>query len=57
MVGQAIMSIKTADGTQNFKTNLHFINVKLRSPSGILLSFSALHAVGRFRMQFALKGI
>ncbi len=57
IVGQALMGIKTADGKQNFKTYLHFVNFKLRSPSGILLSLSALHAIRGFRMQFALKGI
>jgi hypothetical protein len=57
MVGQALMGIKTADGKQNFKTYLLFVNFKLRSPSGILLSLSALHAISGFRMQFALKGI
>jgi hypothetical protein len=55
MVGQALMGIKTADGKQNFKTYLHFVNFKLRSPSGILLSLSALHAIRGFRMQFALR--
>jgi hypothetical protein len=48
---------KTADGKQNFKTFLRFFNFKLSSPSGILLPLSALHAIRRFRMQFALKGI
>ncbi len=53
MVGQALMGIKTADGKQSFKTYLHFVNFKLRTPSGILLSVSALHAICGFRMQFA----
>jgi hypothetical protein len=57
MVGQALMGIKTADGKQNFKTYLNFVNIKSRSPSGILLSLSALLAIRGFRMQFALKGI
>ncbi len=57
MVGQALMGIKTADGKQNLKTFLYFVNFKLRSPSGILLSVSALHAIRGFREQFALKGI
>jgi hypothetical protein len=57
MVGQALMGIKTADGTQNFKTYLHFLNFKSRSPSSLLLSLSALHAIRRFRKQFAQKGI
>jgi hypothetical protein len=51
------MGIKTAQGKQNFKTCLHFLNFKLSSPSGILSKLSALHAIRRFRMQFALKGI
>ncbi len=55
MVGQALMGIKTADGKQNFKTYLLFVNFKLRSPSGILLLLSALHAISGFRMQFVLK--
>jgi hypothetical protein len=57
MVGQALMGIKTADGKQNFKTYLNFVNFELRSPSGILLSLSALHAIRGFPMQFGLKGI
>ncbi len=57
MVGQALMGIKTTDGKQNFKTYLHFVKFKLRSPSGILLSVLALHAIRGFRKQFALKGI
>ncbi len=57
MAGQALMGIKTADGKKFFKTYLQFVNFKLRSPSGILLSLSALHAISRFCMQFALKGI
>jgi hypothetical protein len=57
MVGQALMGIKTADGKQNFKTYLYFVNFKLRSPNGILQSVSALHAIRGFRLQFALKGI
>jgi hypothetical protein len=56
MVGQALMGIKTADGKQNFKTYLHFVNFKLRSPSCILLSVSALHAIRGFRMQICSKG-
>jgi hypothetical protein len=57
MVEQALMGIKTAEGEQNFITCLHSSNFKLSSPSGILLTLSALHAIPRFRMQFALKGI
>ncbi len=53
----ALMGIKTADGKQNFKTCLHFLNFKVGSPSGILLPLSALHAIRRFRMQFALQVI
>jgi hypothetical protein len=37
MVGQALMGIKIAGGKQNFKTYLHFVNFKLRSPSGIAI--------------------
>jgi hypothetical protein len=36
MVEQALMGIITAEGTQNFKTFLHFLKFKLSSPSGIL---------------------
>jgi hypothetical protein len=59
MVEQTLGEIKTAEGKQNFKTCLHFFNFKLSSPSGtrILLTLSALHAIRRFRMEFALKGI
>ncbi len=57
LVEQALMGIKTAEGKQNFKTCLHFCNYKSSSPSGILTTISALHAIRRFRMQFALKGI
>jgi hypothetical protein len=57
MVEQALMGIKTAEGKQNFKSCLHFLNFKLSSPSGILPTLSALHAIRRFRLEFALKGI
>jgi hypothetical protein len=57
MVEQALMGIETADGKQNFKTCLHFLNFKLSSSSGILPQLSALHAIRRFRLQFALKSI
>jgi hypothetical protein len=57
MVEHALIGIKTAEGKQNFKTCLHFLNCKISSPSGILTTLSALHAIRRFRMQFALKGI
>jgi hypothetical protein len=57
MVEQALMGIKTAEGKQNFKSCLHFLNFKLSSLSGILPTLSALHAIRRFRLQFALKGI
>jgi hypothetical protein len=50
------MGIKTAEGKQNFKNCLHFLSFKLSSPSGILPTLSALHAIRRFRLQFALKG-
>jgi hypothetical protein len=53
MGGQALMGIKTADGKQNFKIYLHFVNFKLRSPSGILPSLSVLHAIRGFRMQYS----
>ncbi len=51
------MGIKTAEGKQNFKSYLNFLNFQLSSPSGILPTLSALHAIRRFRLQFALKGI
>jgi hypothetical protein len=51
------MCIKTADGKQNFKTFLHFLEFKLNSPSGILQTLSALHAIRGFRMLYALKGV
>jgi hypothetical protein len=54
---QALMGVKTAEGKQNFKSCLHFLNFKLSSPSGILPTSTALHAIRRFRLQFALKGI
>jgi hypothetical protein len=57
MVEQALMDIKTAKGKQNFKSCPQFFNFKLSSPSGILPTLSALHAIRRFRLQFALKGI
>jgi hypothetical protein len=34
------MGIKTAEGKQNFKTCLHFLNFKLSSPNGILPTLS-----------------
>ncbi len=60
--GQALMSIKAADSKQNFKNYLHFINFKLRSPCGILLSLWALHAIRGFlnlnkKMEATLKNI
>ncbi len=51
------MRIKTADGKQNFRTCFYFFNLEFSSLSGILLTFSALHAILGFRMPFALKGI
>jgi hypothetical protein len=33
-----------------------FINLKLSSPSGILLTLSALHAIRGYRKQRGLKG-
>jgi hypothetical protein len=57
MVEQALMGVKTAEGKQNFKSCLLFLNFKLKSPSGILPTLWALHAIRRFRQQFALKGI
>jgi hypothetical protein len=53
MVEQALMDIITAEGKQNFKTCLHFLKFKLRSPSGILPTLSALHAIRGFCRQFA----
>ncbi len=60
MVGQALISlmvIKTADGKQNFLTCLHLLNFKLGSPSRLLPTLSALHAIRRYHMQFAPKDI
>jgi hypothetical protein len=51
------MGIKIAEGKQNFKTWLHFLSFKLSFPSGILRTLSVLHAIRRFHMQCALKGI
>jgi hypothetical protein len=51
------MGIITPEGKQNFITCLHVLKFKLSSPSGILPTLSGLHAIRRFRMQFALKGI
>jgi hypothetical protein len=45
------MGIETADGKQNFKLAYFLFLFKLSSPSGILLTLSALHAIRRFRMQ------
>jgi hypothetical protein len=56
MVGQALMGLKTADGTPNFKTYQNILNFILRTPSGILLSLSALHPISRFHIKCALKG-
>ncbi len=53
MVEQALMGIITTEGKQNFKTCLHFFKFKLRSPSGILPTLSALHAIRGLRRQFA----
>ena len=53
MVEQALMGIKTAEGKQNFKTCLYFFKFKLSSPSGILPTLSALHAIRGFRRQVA----
>ncbi len=52
-VEQALMGIITAEGKQNFKTCLHFLKFRLSSPSGILPTLSALHAIRGFRSQFA----
>jgi hypothetical protein len=53
MVEQALMGIITAKGKQNFITCLHFLKFKLSSPSGILPTLSALHAICGFRRKFA----
>jgi hypothetical protein len=53
MVEQALMGIITAEGKQNFKTCLHFLKFKFSSPSGILPTLSALHAIRGFRRQVA----
>jgi hypothetical protein len=49
------MSIRIADGMQIFKCRLYFLNLNLSFLSGILLTFSALHAIRRFREQRELK--
>jgi len=51
------MGIETSDGKQNLKTCFYFFNFKLGSPCSILLKLSALIAIFRFRVKFALKGI
>jgi hypothetical protein len=50
------MSIRIADGMQIFKCCLYFLNLNLSFLSGILLTFSALLAIRRFRQQRELKG-
>ncbi len=45
------MGIETADGKQNFKLASILFFSELSSPSGILLKWSALHAIRRFRLQ------
>jgi hypothetical protein len=51
------MSIRIADGTQIFKCRLCFFYLNISFLSGILLTFSALHAIRRFRKQRELKGV
>ncbi len=50
------MGIETADGKQNSKVASILFLSELSSPSGILLKWSALHAIRRFRMQSDQKG-
>jgi hypothetical protein len=50
------MGIETADGKQSFKLASILFFSELSSPSGILLTWSALHAIRRFRMQSDQKG-
>ncbi len=50
------MGIETADGKQNFKLSSILFFSELSSLSGILLKWSALHAIRRFRMQSDQKG-
>ena len=50
------MGIETADGKQNFKLASILFLAALSSPSGILLTWTALHAIRRFRMQSDQKG-
>ncbi len=57
MVGLTFTSTNTADGKQNFKTCIYFLNLEFGSPSGILPTLSALNAIRGFRMPCALKGI
>ncbi len=50
------MGIETADGKQNFKLASILFFSELSSLSGLLLKWSALHAIRRFRMQSDQKG-
>ncbi len=50
------MDLKTADDKQNFKLASILFYYKYSSPSGILLKWSALHAIRGFRMQTDQKG-
>ncbi len=50
------MCIETADGKQNFKLASILCFSELSFPSGILLKWSALQAIRRFRMQNDQKG-
>jgi hypothetical protein len=50
------MGIETADGKQKFKLACILFFSELSSLSGILLTWSALHAIRRFRMQRDQKG-
>jgi hypothetical protein len=50
------MGMEAADGNQIFQLGSIWVFSKLSSPSGILLTLSALHAIRRFRMQSDQKG-
>jgi hypothetical protein len=52
MVGQALVGIKTADGKQNFKTYLQFVNFKISQRYIAIIIGVAYNS-----MQFALKDI
>ena len=50
------MGIETADGKQNFTLAFILFFSELSSPSGILLTCTALHAIRGYRRQRGQKG-